>query len=470
MSAIVWLRRELRLHDNPPLCAALKRHEQVVVAFCLDPALLRGRNASPRRTQFMLECLADLDDSLRARGSALVLLRGAPERELPALAARLGASELFTTSDASPYAAARDARVAQALRASTVAVSLQPAPFVLDSPAALHTAAGTPYTVFTPYYRSWLSAPRRAVLDAPRAMAPLPSACEPGRVPTLAELGLTQPAGSDTRGGERAARSAMARFLRDAVDGYDAGRDELARTHCSGLSAHLHFGTISPRELEQRLPGGPGAQAFRRQLCWRDFFAQVLVHFPQDAVSEHQARYRGTIQWSTRRDHLEAWQRGATGYPLVDAAMRQLALEGWMHNRARLVVGSFLTKHLGIDWREGERWFMRELIDGDMASNNGNWQWIASVGVDPQPVFRRILSPARQQQRFDPDGAYVRRHVPQLRDVPDRYLPEPALMPAAVQRDARCRVGSDYPQPIVDHALARAAALARYAQAARGGR
>ena len=243
MSAIVWLRRELRLHDNPPLCAALKRHEQVVVAFCLDPALLRGRNASPRRTQFMLECLADLDDSLRARGSALALLRGAP-----------------------------DARAARARRAARR---------------------------------------ERALLDAPRAMAPLPAACEPGRVPTLAELGLTQPAGSDTRGGERAARSAMARFLRDAVDGYDAGRDELARTHCSGLSAHLHFGTISPRELEQRLPDGPGAQAFRRQLCWRDFFAQVLVHFPQDAVSEHQARYRGTIQWSTRRDHLEAWQRGA---------------------------------------------------------------------------------------------------------------------------------------------------------------
>ena len=469
MSAIVWLRRELRLHDNPPLCAALERHDHVVVAFCVDPALLGGRHASPRRARFMFECLADLDRSLRARGSALVVLRGAAEQELPALATRLGAADLFTTSDASPYAAGRDHRVAHALRTSGVAVSVEPAPFVLDSLTALHTGAGAPYTIFTPFHRAWLNAPRRAVLDAPRALPPLPAGCEPGHVPTLAEVGLTEPPppGEFARGGESAARSATARFLRDAVSGYDEGRDELGRARCSGLSPYLHFGCVSPRELEHRLPEGPGAEAFRRQLCWRDFYAQVLAHFPDDATREHQPRYRGTIEWSARGDHLEAWRHGATGYPLVDAGMRQLAAEGWMHNRARLVVGSFLTKHLGIDWREGERWFMRELIDGDEASNNGNWQWIASVGVDPQPVFRRILSPARQQQRFDPDGAYVRRHVPELRDVPDRYLAEPAGMPLALQHQARCLIGSDYPPPIVDHALARAAALARYAQAAR---
>jgi deoxyribodipyrimidine photo-lyase len=179
-------------------------------------------------------------------------------------------------------------------------------------------------------------------------------------------------------------------------------------------------------------------EAFRRQLCWRDFYAHVLLHFPGNARSEHQARYRGTIAWSHAARRFEAWCEGRTGYPLVDAGMRQLRREGWMHNRARLVVASFLTKDLGIDWRWGERWFMRLLLDGDEASNNGNWQWIASVGVDPQPAFRRMLNPERQQARFDPDLAYVRRYVPELRE------------------------GGEYVEPIVDHAQARRAALARY--------
>jgi deoxyribodipyrimidine photo-lyase len=205
-----------------------------------------------------------------------------------------------------------------------------------------------------------------------------------------------------------------------------------------------------------------GAEAFRRQLCWRDFYAQVLLHFPANAKSEHQERYRGTIKWSHARLRFEAWQQGRTGFPLVDAAMRQLAREGWMHNRAPLVVGSFLTKDLGIDWRWGERWFMRYLLDGDEASNNGNWQWIASVGVDPAPAFRRIFNPVRQQRRFDPEGSYVRRYVPELRRVPHQYLAEPANMPADLQRQVGCVIGVDYPEPIVDHAAARLRALARY--------
>jgi len=209
----------------------------------------------------------------------------------------------------------------------------------------------------------------------------------------------------------------------------------VAEPGTSRLSPYLHFGCLSPRELEHRVPVGAGA--FTRQLAWRDFYAHVLLHFPRNARSEHQARYRGTITWSRAHKRFEAWREGRTGYPLIDAGMRQLKREGWMHNRARLVVGSFLTKDLGIDWRWGERWFMRLLLDGDMASNNGNWQWIASVGVDPQPAFRRMFNPERQQARFDPDDAYVRRYVPEL--------------------------GSrDYPEPIVDHAQARREALARY--------
>jgi deoxyribodipyrimidine photo-lyase len=199
------------------------------------------------------------------------------------------------------------------------------------------------------------------------------------------------------------------------------------------LSPYLHFGCLSPRETEERVTA-----EVRRQLCWRDFFAHVLLHHPQNAHSEHQSRYRGTIRWSRAHKPFEAWCEGRTGYPMVDAGMRQLRREGYMDNRARLVVGSFLTKDLGIDWRWGERWFMRLLLDGDQASNNGNWQWIASVGVDPQPAFRRMFNPARQRARFDPDGAYVRRYLPELAD------------------------GTGYPDPIVDHATARHQALERY--------
>jgi deoxyribodipyrimidine photo-lyase len=204
------------------------------------------------------------------------------------------------------------------------------------------------------------------------------------------------------------------------------------------------------------------ALATRRQLCWRDFYHQLLLHNPLNATSEFQARYREKINWSQDKRAFAAWCDGRTGYPLVDAGMRQLWREGWMHNRARLVVGSFLTKDLGIDWRWGERHFMRLLVDGDEANNNGNWQWIASVGSDPQPAYRRIFNPTRQMADHDPAGRYVRRYVPELRSVPDDYVREPWTMPAAVQSDVGCVLGVDYPEPIVDHANARREALGRY--------
>ena len=246
---------------------------------------------------------------------------------------------------------------------------------------------------------------------------------------------------------------------------YGDERDTLASRGTSALSPYLHFGCVSPREIESRLPSGRGAEEFRRQLCWREFYAQVLRAFPANARSEHQQRYRGSIRWSHAEKRFEAWCNGRTGYPVVDAAMRQLRHEGWMHNRARLIVGSFLTKDLGIDWRWGERWFMRLLLDGDEANNNGNWQWIASVGVDPQPPARRIYNPSRQQEKFDPDGTYVRRYVPELARVPDEFLTEPWTMPEAIAARAGCVIGRDYPAPIVDHLIARREAIERYAVA-----
>jgi deoxyribodipyrimidine photo-lyase len=339
-----------------------------VPVFCFDDRLL-GRHGSGPRTQFLLECLADLDRSLRARGSRLVVRHGRPEIEIPKLASQTNADAVHFTTDVSAFARERDARTTAALKRTGVHRARAPGPVRRRRP-------------------------RRHPHAKPRSLHGL----HPGE--------------------------------------YDESRNLLAEPGTSRLSPHLHFGCLSPRELEERVTD----EAYRRQLCWRDFYAHVLLHFPHNAHREHQARYRGTIRWSRAGKRFEAWCQGGTGYPLVDAGMRQLRREGWMHNRARLVVGSFLTKDLGIDWRWGERHFMRLLLDGDEASNNGNWQWIASVGVDPQPAFRRIFNPARQRSRFDPDQKYIRRYVPELSDGD----------------------GTDSPDPIVDHATARREALERY--------
>ena len=382
----------------------------MIPVFCLDDRILHGRHASGPRTQFMLECLHDLDASLSERGSGLVIRRDISEIE---------ADEVFISEDVTPYARRRDRGLS-------------------GHPGLLIAMPERPYTVFSPFHRAWLREPRRPVLDAPRTMPPL--GVDKGRIPTLEELGLRQEVEEPMPGGETAARERLRRFARQA---YEHEKPE----GTSRLSPYLHFGCVSPREVEERAED----EAFRRQLAWRDFHHQVLLHHPDNQHTEFQERYRG-MRWCDD-EHFEAWTRGETGYPLVDAGMRQLRREGWMHNRARLVAGSFLTKHLGIDWRLGESWFMRMLIDGDEANNNGNWQWIASVGVDPQPAFKRMYNPARQQERFDPDGAYVRRYVPELAEVPLEYLSEPWKMPGAAP---------GYPEPIVDHKLARGRALERY--------
>ncbi len=456
------------MHDHPALCAALAGHEQVVPVFCLDDRLLHGRHASGSRTAFLLESLADLDSQLAERGARLVIRHGPPERELPALAGETGAGEVHLSGDPSPYEATRGRRVRAALERAGVTGHAHPGVSVVDDVRAIRTGQGRPYTVFTPFYRNWEGVPRRVVLDAPKRIE-LPPGTRHGRVPSLASLGLEQEVTEPARGGESAGLARLAEFLDGAVRDYDSGRDQAGADASSRLSPYLRFGCLSPRAVEDQLPRGDGADAFRRQLCWRDFYQHVLVHHPGNAREEYQARYRGTLKWAADEAGFTAWTEGRTGFPLVDAGMRQLRREGWMHNRVRLLVGSFLTKDLGIDWRRGEDWFMRLLLDGDQASNNGNWQWIASVGVDPQPAFRRIYNPALQQQRFDPDGSYVRRYVPELARVPDEYLAEPWRMPAPEQERSGCQIGRDYPGPIVDHKQARQAALDRYRDAAVSG-
>jgi deoxyribodipyrimidine photo-lyase len=464
-TAILWLRRDLRVHDHPALHAALEEADRVVPFFCFDDRLLHGRHASGPRTQFMLECLADLRRALRERGSDLVLRRGRPERELPRIAEETGAGAVHFTPDVSPFAARRDGRVRAVLAAAGVEHHPHPGLNVVDDVTAVRTQDDRPYTRFSPFHRRWLQQPRREPLDAPDELPGLPSKLRRGRLPALGHLGLESNVEEALPGGERAGRERLAIFLHDVVGGYGADKDALDRETTSRLSPYLRFGCVSPREVESRLPPGDGASAFTRQLAWRDFYYHLLHHFPRNATWELQQRYRGRIRWSHAEQRFRAWADGRTGYPLVDAGMRQLRREGWMHNRARLVVGSFLTKDLGIDWRWGEQWFMRWLLDGDEANNNGNWQWIASVGVDPQPAYRRIYSPARHMERYDPDGEYVRRYLPELRDVPDHYVREPWKMPAEVQERAGCVIGVDYPMPIVDHAEARRRALERYALA-----
>ncbi|MEA2346656.1 MAG: deoxyribodipyrimidine photo-lyase [Thermoleophilaceae bacterium] len=442
------------MRDHPALRAALDGHEQVVPVFCLDDRLLHGRFASAARTQFLLESLADLDASLKKLGGALVVRHGDPAVEIPVLARTTGAAEIHVTGELTPFGRDRARRM-------DVELTAHPGLTVVEDVTAIATGHGKPYTVFTPFHRRWLEAQRREPLSAPRRIS-VPTGLDAGTMPTLGELGLDQEVRDPLPGGEGEGRARLERFLRSHVDAYPENHDALAADRTSRLSPYLHFGCLSPREVENRLGTGEAPQAFRRQLCWRDFHHHVLFHNPANRALEMQERYRGTIEWDGDELDFQAWTEGRTGFPLVDAGMRQLRAEGFMHNRARMVVGSFLTKDLGIDWRRGEAWFMRLLLDGDEANNNGNWQWIASVGTDPAPYFQRMLNPTLQMERFDPDGEYVRRYVPELGRVPGEWLREPWLMPSEVQEQAGCRIGIDYPEPIVDRRASREAAKARY--------
>ena len=466
MTALVWFRRDLRLHDHPALRAALDAHERVVPVFCFDDRILSGRHRSGPRTQFMIECLEDLDGSLRDRGAGLVIRHGPPERELVELAGEVGAEEIHFTRDVSPYARRRAGRVHDACAEARVELCGHPGSTVVDDVRELRTKNGKPYTVFTPFWRAALGAPHREVIGAPRKVS-MPSRVRKGQVPRLEDLGLEERVADPVPGGETEARRHLSNFVRSRVGRYGSSQDDLGDDGTSRLSPYLHFGCLSPREVVERAPDdGKGPGAFRRQVYWADFYRHVIYHFPGNQHHEHQERYRGTLDWPGTDEQLEAWKQGRTGYPLVDAGMRQLAHEGWMHNRARLVVGSFLTKDLGCDWRDGEAHFMRLLLDGDEAVNNGNWQWIGSTGVDPAPYFRRMYNPASQMERHDPKGRYVRRWVPELEPVPDRYLREPWTMPEETQREVGCVIGEDYPGPIVDHREAREAAMERYRAAA----
>jgi deoxyribodipyrimidine photo-lyase len=441
---IVWFRNDLRVHDHPALHIATKEGDYVVPVFIFNDALLNGKNSSSNRNRFLLESLEDLKISLKKAGSDLVIRHGQPEVELTEIINEVSAEAIYYTSDYTPFSIRRDKIVKSGMDKIGVEFRSFPGRLAVSSLQKLKTKAGTPHKVFTPFWKQWLDVQRREIVAIPKNLK-LPKLPK-GKLPNMADLTVRSELSPHAiKGGESEGRKRLKDFLNEQIASYHQGNNDMAADDTSRLSSYLHFGCISPREVETMLPDNEGSRAWHRQLCWREFYHYILFNNPHPE-QEFQVRYR-TMQWSDDKKLLKAWQQGQTGYPAVDAGMRQLLEEGWMHNRARLIVGSFLTKDLWLNWRSGELHFMHWLIDGDMANNNGNWQWIASVGVDPAPVFRRLYNPSTQRDKFDPSGVYVRRYVPELANVPDKYLSQPWTMPLEVQEQAHCIIGNDYPSP-----------------------
>nr|WP_221440588.1 deoxyribodipyrimidine photo-lyase [Jiangella mangrovi] len=434
-TAVVLFTRDLRVRDHPALAAACEHADRVVPLFVLDDAILGGRFAAPNRAAFLARALADLREQLRQRGGDLVLRRGDVVEETIAVVAEAGATALVCSADVSGYAQRRERRLAGACAQQGVRFTTYPGVTVVP-PGALLPAGGDHYRVFTPYWRAWDAVDWRRQLAAPRTIPGGQAVDRIGRLPFAGELadGDTSPDLPD--GGETAGRAVLDAAVRRAGDG-EPDLDDLAGDRTSRLSPYLHFGCVSPLEAANRLVDRAPEQV--RQLAWRDFHHQVTAAVPSVATKDYRRR---DVEWRDDADALRAWQEGRTGVPIVDAGMRQLLREGWMHNRARLVTASFLTKNLRIDWRDGAAHFFRWLVDGDVANNAGNWQWVAGTGNDTRP--NRVLNPLRQAKRFDSDGAYVRRYVPELRDVDGAAVHTPWTLPDDERKEL------DYPDPLLD--------------------
>ena len=478
--ALHWFRRDLRLADNTALHAAARRADLVVPLFVLDERLLRAADIGAPRVSFLLDSLHALARELGDAGSQLIVRRGNPADEVVAVARAIGADAIFVNDDYAPYGRRRDADVRAAAEAAGIAFHGH-ADLVLVEPHACVKDDGTPYTVFTPFARRWRAVEKPAPLPPPK-LHPLPADLA-RRAASVAlpagpdELGFPLEARIEPGGATQAERRLDA-FVRHHLLEYRSTRDVPSLDATSHLSPHLKFGTISPRTVYARVaealggadiaqldPQKPGralepavarrlaeAGTFINELCWREFYQAILFHFPRVATGAFQEGFRGFAWPESDQRLIAAWRDGRTGFPIVDAAMRQLAQTGWMHNRLRMVVAMFLTKTLLVDYRVGERVFMQRLVDGDLAANNGGWQWSASTGTDAAPYFR-IFNPLSQAKKFDPEGEFVRRWIPELRDFPASVIHEPSREPLLL-------ASTGYPQPCVDYAERRARALA----------
>ena len=463
---IHWFRRDLRVADNTALLAAARDAERVVTVFILDDYYRDIGTVGPARFQFLRESLEVLAASLRAAGGRLAVRPGPAARALRDLLRETGARAVYANRELGPYPERRDLAAGEALAEMGATLRLFTDELLVE-PEELRTASGGPYTVYTPYARKWVALAKRQPERAPKALAspelrsvPLAKVEAWRALPPMPEL---------QRGGEVEALKLARGFLRGPVGRYCEDRNRPDRDGTSRLSPHLHFGTISARKVRALAAvawraSAPkekeGIEKFLGELAWRDFYHSILFHFPRVADGNFRQQF-DRMRWRDDPEALEAWRQGRTGYPLVDAGMRQLATTHWLNNRVRMVVASFLTKDLQQDWRLGEKWFEHELVDADLANNNGGWQWVAGTGTDAAPYFR-ILNPVAQSRKFDPEGEYIRRHVPELRRLPAERIHEPWKMTPAAQRQAGCVLGVDYPERIVLHGAARLEALRMY--------
>ncbi|HET7519275.1 MAG TPA: deoxyribodipyrimidine photo-lyase [Actinomycetes bacterium] len=472
--AVVWFRRDLRVADHPALRAALDAADQVVPVFVADRTLLDGGPSGPNRRTFLHGALQALARDLEALGGRLLVPEGDPVTVIPDLARQVAAGTVWCSQESTPYARRRDTAVARALRADGRTFHPMPGVYLSDLDE-LRTTDGDPFRVYSPFARAAKAAGWDDPLPAPRQV-PVPELGPewPGAVgPDLFRLdGAVEITPPDPA----AALERLRWFVDRRVDGYARSRNYPGTDGTSRLSPYLRFGLVSPRQVAAAVGRRPraaehprqagGREAFVNELLWRDFYGYVLHHRPESAW-EHMRPEFARFQFEDDPEGLAAWRDGRTGYPLVDAGMRQLTGQGWVHNRARMVVASFLTKHLLIDWREGARFFLQHLMDGDLPANNGGWQWIAGTGTDAAPYYR-IFNPVAQAGRFDPDGDYIRHWVPELA----KLQPPAVFAPWQATPDdlaaAGVRLGRDYPHPIVDHLPARNRALARHQEATSG--
>jgi len=473
-AALMWFRRDLRCADNAALHAALTASRRVYCVFVYDTTILDGLpSRTDRRVEFIWQSVNDLGRDLAARGGQLMALHGPSHAEIPQLAARLGAQAVFANHDYEPDAVARDAAVAQALAHAGIGFLTRKDQVIFEKDEIL-TQGGTPFSVFTPYKNAWLKKLEPFFLQAyptQRYSGNLARAAGNARVYSLEDIGFRHAGlqALNISGGAGAAQKLFADF-QARMSWYRDIRDFPAKKGPSYLSVHLRFGTISIRELAraawQAMQEGEGdresagAATWLSELVWRDFYFMILHHHPRVVSHAFKPEY-DAIRWPDDPELFAAWRAGRTGYPLVDAAMRQLNQTGYMHNRLRMIAASFLVKDLLVDWRHGERYFAEHLNDFDLAANNGGWQWAASTGCDAQPYFR-IFNPVTQSQKFDADGAFIRRYVPELAGCDARSIHAPWTLSADRQRAAGVMIGHDYPAPVVDHAQARLRALALF--------
>ena len=464
MTTLVWLRQDLRLADNPALAAAT--HGPVVLAFVLDESGPWQPGGASR--WWLHQSLAAFAAEAARRGGRLVLLRGDALTEIPRLAAVIGAEAVHWNRRFEPSERPREAEMARRLAAAGIHGRGFAADLLFE-PGSVRTKTGGPFQVFTPFWRAALTLPEPprplpapAVLTAPQNVPP---GLELDALGLMPRLEWWRDMAATWEPGETGAAERLGDFLDQGLNGYDSERDRPDHDGTSMLSPHLAFGEISPRQIWHAVrtrPPSSGAECFLKELGWREFSHQLIATFPDLPTQPLQAAF-AAFPWVQDEAALAAWQQGRTGYPIVDAGMRQLWATGWMHNRVRMIVGSFLVKDLLLPWQAGERWFWDTLVDANAAANAASWQWIAGCGADAAPYFR-VFNPITQGEKFDPAGDYVRRWVPELARLPAQAIHKPWLASPLELAGARVRLGSTYPEPMVDHARARQAALAAYAR------